>query len=88
MLDYLIDLFDIMPRTKLLGKLIRSQMEHEIIARRVRTCYEPILRLGRGSPPMAEGVCSARGDDPEKAADAKKKRPFSVQTRKCKGDIT
>lgn len=52
MLDYLIDLFDFMPRTKLLGSLLRSQMEREMIAYRVRTCYEPTLRLGRGEAPV------------------------------------
>ncbi|MBO5918406.1 MAG: hypothetical protein J6Q14_06530, partial [Oscillospiraceae bacterium] len=51
MMDALVGLFDIMPRAKLLGGIVRSQLEREGIAHRVRTAYEPHLRLGRGTVP-------------------------------------
>lgn len=51
LLDDILRLFDFIPRAKLLGGILRSQMEREMIAYRVRACYEPTLRLGRGSVP-------------------------------------
>ena len=55
MLNYLVDVIGFMPRGKLLGGLLRNQLDRETIAARVRTCYEPTLRLGRGeAPPEVE----------------------------------
>ena len=47
LLDSLVALFEIMPRAKLLGRILRRQMGREMIARRIRACYEPTLRLKR-----------------------------------------
>ena len=65
MMNALVQLFDIMPRTKLLGGIVRSQLEREGIAHRVRTAYEPHIRLGRGSTPA----------EPEESAEDTGKTP-------------
>ncbi len=64
MLDYLVDVIDFMPRGKLLSGLIRSQLEREMIEYRVRTCYEPTLRLGRGEAPVEVEYSRFDGSDP------------------------
>ena len=53
-LDELVAIFDYMPRSKLLGNLIRPQLEKELIAYRVRTAYEPRIVLGYGERPTEE----------------------------------
>ena len=82
MLDPLISLLEFTPRGRLLGGILRPQIEKELIAYRIRTCYEPTLRLGRGAPPAAEEEPLLSGDPLEllgeveemQAAPAKKKR--------------
>lgn len=54
MLDPLISLLEFTPRGKLLGGILRPQVERELIAYRIRSCYEPTLRLGRGVAPEPE----------------------------------
>ncbi len=46
-LDRFLDFSQFVPRAKLLGGIIRSQLERETIAYRVRECFEPMLRLGQ-----------------------------------------
>ena len=53
LLDDLIGMFEFLPRTKLLGGILRSQMEKEYIAYRLRTAYEPCIYLGFGRVPTA-----------------------------------
>ncbi len=62
MLDPLISLLEFTPRGKLLGGILRPQVEKELIAYRIRTCYEPTLRLGRGTPPAADESSLLDGD--------------------------
>ena len=66
MMDALVGLFDIMPRARLLGGIVRSQLEREGISHRIRKAYEPHLRLGRGAIPTAteEPTEGQHGDMP------------------------
>ncbi len=64
MLNYLVDVIGFMPRGKLLGGLLRNQLDRETIAARVRTCYEPTLRLGRGEAPPEVEYSRFDGLDP------------------------
>ena len=51
LLDDLVDLFDFLPRAKLIGGILRSQLEKEYVAYRVRMAYEPRIYLGHGKAP-------------------------------------
>lgn len=63
MLDPLISLLEFTPGGKLLGGILRPQVEKELIANRIRACYEPTLRLGRGEPPAPEEEALLENDD-------------------------
>ena len=51
LLNELIDLFEYIPRAKLLGNILKSQIEKEFISYRIRAAYEPSLRLGYDTAP-------------------------------------
>ena len=90
-LDELVAIFDYMPRTKLLGNLIRPQLEKELIAYRVRMAYEPRIALGYGERPTEEHSLLDGGEPlsleqlfaPEKPTPAKKptKTPAKKPTK-------
>ena len=50
-MDSFLMLFDFIPYGKLLGGIIRPQLEKELVAYRIRMAYEPTLRLGRKTAP-------------------------------------
>ena len=59
MIDSFLQLIDFIPYGKLLGNIVRSQVEKELIAYRIRACYEPTLRLDRDSePPVLPSLAS------------------------------
>ena len=62
LLSELIDLFEYVPRGRLLGNILKSQVEKEFIAYRIRAAYEPSLRLGYDTAPKP--VHRADGTDP------------------------
>ena len=62
LLSELIDLFEYIPRAKLLGSILKSQVEKEFIAYRIRAAYEPALRLGYDEAPKP--THHADGTDP------------------------
>ena len=51
LLNELIALFEYVPRAKLLGNILKSQIEKEFISYRIRAAYEPSLRLGYDTAP-------------------------------------
>ena len=61
-LTELIALFEYVPRAKLLGNILKSQVEKEFIAYRIRAAYEPTLRLGYDVAPKP--MHHADGTDP------------------------
>ncbi len=80
MMDEYVKLFDHIPYGKLLGAVIRPQLERDSIAYRVRTCYEPTLCLGRGTPPTDHALPTPEGEEqpftafiPEKPARKKRR---------------
>ena len=54
MMEAFLQLIDFMPHGKVLGNIVRSQVEKELIAYRIRACYEPSLRLDRDTVPVEE----------------------------------
>ncbi len=68
MMDEYVKLFDFMPYGKLLGAVIRPQLERDMIAYRVRTCYEPTLCLGLGALPAEHALPTPEGEEPPFAA--------------------
>ena len=62
LLSDLIELFEYVPRGKLLGNILKSQVEKEFIAYRIRAAYEPSLRLGYNVAP--KHTHHADGTDP------------------------
>ena len=62
LLTELIALFEYVPRGKLLGNILKSQVEKEFIAYRIRAAYEPSLRLGYDEAPKP--APHADGTDP------------------------
>ena len=80
MIDEYVKLFDHIPYGRLLGAVIRPQLERDSIAYRVRTCYEPTLCLGRGTPPTDHALPIPEGEEqtfapffPEKPAEKKRR---------------
>ena len=54
MMEAFLQLIDFMPHGKVIGNIVRSQVEKELIAYRIRACYEPTLRLDRDAAPVEE----------------------------------
>ena len=65
LLTELIELFEYIPRAKLLGNILKSQVEKEFIAYRIRAAYEPSIRLGYDTVPKPRHY--ADGTDPIRA---------------------
>ena len=62
LLSELIELFEYLPRAKLIGSILKSQIEKEFIAYRIRAAYEPSIRLGYDTAPKP--AHRADGTDP------------------------
>ena len=58
-------MFEYIPRAKLLGSILKSRIEKEFFAYRIRAAYEPSLRLGRDHTPKP--THHADGTDPIRA---------------------
>ena len=82
MLDPLISLLEFTPGGRLLGEILRPQIEKELIAYRIRSAYEPTLRLGRGAPPAPEADPLFEGDPLELLASAGEKPSAAPPKRK------
>ena len=54
MMEAFLQLIDLIPHGKVLSSIVRSQVEKELIAYRIRACYEPSLRLDRTTVPEEE----------------------------------
>ena len=68
MMEAFLQLIDLIPHGKVLSSIVRSQVEKELIAYRIRACYEPSLRLDRTTVPeeetaLPEEVCD-EGEPP------------------------